>query len=168
MLSLENDVKTLYDLLEHEISAFDLLIEELTNEAECLKTGATDSLLKVVNRIEHHVETIRRHERSVQETIGRLLETLEKGGEPKTLSRLVSLLPSGQRTKIHSFQRSLIQLRERARQINEKNKLFIQEHLNFVHQLTSSLINPTPDSPSYPGAGRTSSFVPPYALSREV
>ena len=68
-----------------------------------------------------------------------------------------------------SYQQTLVQLQERVRQMNEKNKAFIREHLAFLGDLTSWLINPVTETPCYPKAVHPSPVVPPFfTFNREV
>ena len=168
MLSLEDEVKTVSQLMEQEITVYRLLIQELKKEAECLRTGAIDSLVKVVETIGHHTETLHQLQTLMEASIGRVFGIMEKGVEKKTLSHLVANLPPVHRAKMKSHQHALTQLQEWVSQMNEKNRVFIREHLTFLADLTSWLIHPVVETPCYPKTGHPSLAVPPYAFNREV
>jgi len=168
MAPLEDEVNALSELMEKEVSIYHLLIDELKRESECLRRGEIESLVKVVKTIEHHTEALHRLKTSIQSSIGRVLEVLEKDGQERTLSHLLSLLPPGQRGKVKLCLKTLLQLEEWVKKTNQKNKTFIEEHLIHLRHLTSFLIHPVPDPPCYPKTGRCSPAVAPYALDREV
>ena len=169
MASLEDEVRTLFQLMDQQIASYHLIIDELKEEAECLRTGAIDSLVKVVKRIEHYTETLRRLQTPIQVSIGRVFEVLERDAEDKTLSHLAANLPPVHRTKMKFYQHTLTQLQERVRPMNEKNKAFIREHLTFLGDLTSWLIHPVTETPCYPKTVHASPVVPlSYAFNREV
>ncbi len=169
MPSLEDEVNTLSQWMEQQISTYHLLIEELKKEADCLKTGAIDPLLKVVHAIELHTEVLRRHQMPVQASIERVFKALNEETKEKTLSSLLPHLPPVQRAKLKSYQNTLRQLQEWVGQMNEKNKAFIGEHLTFLADVMALLINPVAEIPCYPKTGHPGSRVPlPYAFNREV
>lgn len=169
MAPLEDEVNTLSQLMDQEIASYHLIIDELKEEAECLRTGATDSLVKVVERIEDHTETLRRLQTLIQASIGRTFEFLGKDVQERTLSHLAANLPPVYRTKIKSYQHRLTQLQEWVSKMNDGNKTFIREHLNFLADLTSWLIHPVIETPRYAKTGHPSPVVPlSYAFNREV
>ena len=169
MSSLENEIGTLSELMDQEVETYRLVADALNMEADCLRGGQIDSLLKVVKTIEGHATTLCRLQASAGDAIGRVLDVLEKDAGEKTLSRLMAHLPPVHRTKVKSYQHDLMQLRERVRQTNENNKAFAREHLAFLGDLTSWLINPVTETPCYPKAVHPSPVVAPsYAFNKEV
>jgi hypothetical protein len=169
MPSLEDEVRTLFEIMDLEVETYRLIADALNKEAECLRGGQIDSLLKVVKTIESYTTTLCRLQASMGDSMGRVFEVLEKDAGEKTLSRLMLHLPPVHRTKVKSYQHTLTQLQERVRQTNENNKAFIREHLAFLGDLTSWLINPVTETPCYPKAVHPSPVVAPsYALNKEV
>jgi hypothetical protein len=168
MVSLESELGSLSQLMEQEIAVYRQLVESMLTESECLKKGANDSLVEVIRTIEHHTASLRQLDGRIQSSLGVLFETLGQKDHEKTLSRLLTVLPPVHREKLKSDQKTLVHLQQWVRKTNEKNKTFIQENLKFLQHLISFLIHPVPDSPGYPGAGRSSLSVPSYALNREV
>jgi hypothetical protein len=169
MAPLEDEVNTLTQLMDQEIASYHLIIDELKEEAECLRTGAIDSLVKVVKRIEQYTETLRRLQKLIQASIGRIFEVLGKDLLERTLSHLAANLPPVHRMKMKFYQHTLTQLQDRVRPMNEKNKAFIREHLAFLGDLTSWLIHPVTETPCYPNRVHASPVVPlSYAFNREV
>ena len=169
MNPLEDELNTLYPLIDQEILAYDQLIEEMTRESEYLRQGSTESLMKTVKGIEHYVEKILGIESSVQKTIAKILNTLGRGEMGQTLTNILSLLPQHYRPKVEAYRKKLVRQKDWIRQINEGNKSFIQEYLGILKELTSSLIQPAIESPGYLRTGhqRALSCLP-YALNREV
>ncbi len=168
MPSLEDEVRTLFEIMDQEVKTYRLIADALNKEAECLREGQIDPLLSVVKTIESYTTTLCRLQTSMGVSIGRVFEVMEKDVGDKTLSRLMADLPPVHRTKMKFYQHTLTQLQERVRLMNEKNKAFIREHLAFLGDLTSWLIHPVTETPCYPKTGHPSLAVPPYAFNREV
>jgi iron-sulfur cluster repair protein YtfE (RIC family) len=134
-----------------------------------LKHGDVDSLLTVVKTIEVHTTALHRLQPPIEASLQRVFEVLGKDGEKRTLSRLVDHLPSEHRARMRSFQHTLAGLQERVRQVNERNKTYIREHVTFLSNLTSLMIRPVVENPCYPKTGQSGPAVSlPYTLSREV
>jgi len=164
----EDEVNSLCQQMEQEIDTYRLLIHDLEEEADCLKRGAIDTLIRVVVRIEQRTATLQQTGASVQTSVEKLLDKVTQEGD-RTFERLLTMLPPSYRGRLKSNQKTLVQLQEWVRQTNGKNKLFIQDHLTFLSDLVSSMIHPPTDPPCYQKPGRSSSSVhPSYALSREV
>ncbi|OGP63768.1 MAG: hypothetical protein A2170_10295 [Deltaproteobacteria bacterium RBG_13_53_10] len=166
---MEDEVRALSQLMDQEVERYRLIADELDKEADCLKKGQIDLLLGVIKKIEGHTEFVHRLQSPIETSIERIFEALGKDGEDKTLSRLAAHLPPVHRTKVKSYQQTLVLFQERVRQMNEKNRTFIQEHLAFLGDLTSWLINPVTETPCYPKAVHPSPVVTPsYAFNKEV
>jgi hypothetical protein len=165
---LDDELTDLYRLMDQQVSNYHLLIEELKKEGEYLRQGSIDSLMKVLKNIDSFTQAIARLHTSVQESVEKLLEGLGKDKVEKRVS-LLTCLPSRDRARMKSYRNELGQLQEWVRMINEKNKVFIQEHLAFLGDLTTRLFRPDVESPGYlPDGGPTSSPPLSYSLNREV
>ena len=164
----EDELNALCQRMEQEIDIYRLLIHDLEEEAESLKRGAIDTLIRVVVRIEQRTVTLQQIGASVQTSVEKLLDKVTQEGD-RTFTRLLTVLPPSYRGRLKSNRKRLAQLQEWVRQTNGKNKVFIQDHLTFLGDLISSMIHPPTESPCYPKPGRSSSSIQPsYALSREV
>jgi flagellar biosynthesis/type III secretory pathway chaperone len=169
MSSLENEIRTLSQLMDQEVEGYHLIIDALNKEAECLKKGEVDFLLKVVKTIEDDTTILHRLQPPIEASLQRVFDALGKDVEKRSLSRLVNDLPPEHRARMRSYQHTLADLQERVRQMNEKNKTFIREHVTFLSTLTSLMIRPLVENPCYPKTGRGCPAVSlPYTLNREV
>jgi hypothetical protein len=170
MNSLEVNLNLLCQLMEEEISAHHLLIEEMKKESECLRKGSTDSLTEVVKKIEQHRERILSLQDRIRESIHKILDFHGKGEETENkLTSLLMVLPPPYHEKVKSYQSTLRQLKGWVQKINDQNKLFIEEFLTYLRDVISWLMHPSLESPGYIQTGREKTTVPfPRALDREV
>jgi hypothetical protein len=169
MKALRDHLNLLYQLMDQEISNYSLLIQEMKKESECLRQGSTESLIHIVHSIERHTETIRDLREAIQETIGEVLRTEGRGQAEKTLSSLCVFLPSSDRKRIRLYQGTLTKFRTWASQVNDLNKVFVNDILSHLRDLITLLIQPGGESPGYIQNGKRGQAAPlPYSLNREV
>ncbi len=163
----KKEIEFIYRLLDQEVANYRKLVEEIKEEARCLRAGETEPLMRSVRAIEDRVKTIRMIEEEVQKKANAILHHIGKGEEDHPFSRLSSLLPSSHQSRLSSYQRTLSQLKAWVNQLNERNKAFIHDYMNVLSTLVSPLINQWNESSKYPGYKPfTGSF--PYALNQEV
>ncbi len=167
MKDWKRGVDLLYQLFEQEASDYHRLIKEMKIESKCLREGDTDSLMKSVRSIEERIKTIRIIEEEIQRTGETILNGLGKGEKDRTLSCLSSLLPPAHQSRLSSYQKTLLQLKAWARQINDQNTTFIREYMVFLSELISPLVGRWSESTGYPGH-KSPSASSSYALNREV
>ncbi len=169
MAFMEDEMARLFNLLDREITTYRLMGDELKKESECLREGAIDALLSVVKEIGRHTETLRQLQRAVEASIESVLPAQKSPIVEKSLSCLIDHVPSVHRRQIKSYQLTIGHLQGWIKQMNEKNKAFIREHLNFFATLTSSLVHPNTETVFYPKTRRPSrEMIPAYAFNREV
>jgi hypothetical protein len=162
-------LKALYDLLEEEIFQYHLLAEELKKESEHLRQGSTDSLAGSLHSLEIHTAAIRKVHGSIQETVEKALTFLSPGEKEKNLSRLLPVLPPEDAGRIKSYQKTLEREKIWMARINERNKNYIKESLNYWKDLISLLTEPLAESPVYVQNGKKSvSNCLPHSLNRKV
>jgi hypothetical protein len=162
-------LKDLYDLLEEEIFQYHLLVEELKKESEHLRRGSVDSLAESLHSLEIHAAAIRKVHESIQKTVGKALAFLSPGEEERNLSRLLAVLPPEDAGRIKSCQKALERMKIWMARINERNKNYIQESLNYWKDLVSLLTEPLAESPIYAQNGKKSvSGSLPCTLNRKV
>ena len=162
-------LKGLYDLLEEEIFHYHLLVEELKKESEHLRRGSVDSLTESLQSLEIHAAAIRKVHESIQKTVGKTLALLSPGEAERGLSRLLAVLPPEDGGPIKSYQNTLDRMKIRMARINERNKSYIKESMNYWKDLVSLLAEPLAESPVYVQNGKKS--VPaslPRTLNRKV
>ncbi len=162
-------LKDLYDLLEEEIFQYHLLVEELKKESEHLRRGAVDSLTESLQSLEIHVAAIRKVHESIQKTTGKALAFLSPGEEKRNLSHLLAVLPPEDAGRIQSYQKTLERMKIWMARINERNKGYIQESMNYWKDLVSLLAEPLAESMVYVQNGKKSvSPSLPCTLNRKV
>jgi hypothetical protein len=162
-------LKDLYDLLEEEIFQYHLLVEELKKESGHLRRGSTDSLTESLHSLEIHAAAIRKVHESIQKTVGKALAFLSPGEGERNLSRLLAVLPPEDAGRIKSYQKALEQMKIWMARVNERNKTYIQESLNYWKDLVSLLTEPLAESPVYAQNGKKSvSGSLPCTLNRKV
>jgi hypothetical protein len=123
----DDELNALCQGMEQEIDAYRRLAGDLKEEADSLRLGAIDALIKVVQRIEEHTASLQEIRASLQTTVEMLLDKMSKK-EDRSLEGLLAALPPSYRGKLRSHQKTLGQFREWVRQLNEKNKLYVQDH----------------------------------------
>lgn len=162
-------LKDLYDLLEEEIFQYHLLVEELKKESGHLRRGSVDSLTESLHSLEIHAAAIRKVHESIQKMVGKALAFLSPGEEERNLSRLLAVLPPEDAGRIKSYQKALERMKIWMARINERNKNYIQESLNYWKDLVSLLTEPLAESPVYVQNGKKSvSGSLPCTLNRKV
>jgi len=170
MSGMKADFNSLCQLMEEEISAHHLLIEEMKREWECLRKGSTDSLVESVKKIEERRKRILTLNDKIQESIREVLKVHGKSGEMGDgLTGLLTVLPPPYHEKVKSYQRNLGQLKGWVQKINDQNKSFIEECLTYLRDIISWVTHPALESPGYIQTGQEKTTVPlPRALDREV
>ncbi len=149
-------LRGLYDLLEEEIFHYHLLVEELKKESDHLRRGSVDSLTESLQSLEIHAAAIRKVHESIQKTVGKTLALLSPGEAERGLSRLLAVLPPEDAKPIQSYQNTLDRMKIRIARINERNKSYIQESMNYWKDLVSLLAEPLAESPVYVQNGKKS------------
>lgn len=167
MKDWKKEMDLLYHLLDQEVSNYHQLIKEIKIEAKCLRAGETDALIRSVKAIDDRIKTIRLIEEESQRAAEMILNGLGKGEKERTISCLSSLLPPEHQSRLSSYQKTLLQLKAWARQINDQNTAFIREYMGFLSELISPLVGRWNESTGYPGHKSQPAPLS-YALNREV
>ncbi len=160
----EQELGALYGLLDQQVEAYRLIIEELKKQAECLRQGDTERLLEVIRSMGQQADTAHRLRRAVET----LIEKNLAGGKDsdKSLNGFAARVSPADRNRVLWYGRTLEDLRARMSRLNERNKMFVREHLSFFSDLTRALI--APGAVSYPRTRRSTGPVPAFAFNREV
>lgn len=162
-------LKGLFDLMEEEIFQYHLLVEELKKESEHLRRGSADSLAESLHSLEIHAAAIRKVHESIQKTVEKVLGTLSPGEAERSLSRLLAVILPEDAARIKSYQKTLERMKTWMARINERNKSYIQESMNYWKDLVSLLAEPLAESPVYVQNGKKSiSNSLPCTLNRKV
>ncbi len=149
-------LRGLYDLLEEEIFHYHLLVEELKKESEHLRRCSVNSLTESLQSLEIHAAAIRKVHESIRKSVGKTLALLSPGEAERGLSRLLAVLPPEDAGPIKSYQNTLARMKIRIARINERNKSYIRESMNYWKDLVSLLAEPLPESSVYVQNGKKS------------
>ncbi len=164
----EEQLQSLYQMMEEEISAHRALLDEVKREADCLRKGSTETLMHVVHCIDEQRAFILRK----KQEIGRAVETLHlafgKDLAEKDLSALIPMLPVPAQQRVKGYEKNLARVKEWIRRNNDRNKAFIQEALSCWQNLFSILVQPLAEAPEYARNGQKKRVPEPYALNRKV
>jgi len=153
MIDSPDRLRRLWDLLDREIAAYQLLLEEMKKEWECLTKDEVSALPSLLQAKAVHIHQIKEVRESVDEIISKLLVD-SISPFPKTVLDLIPYLPVSQADRIKNYQRKRNGLGEQIVRINEKNKHFIQEVLSYLKGLFSLLTSPVLEGPVYVKDGR--------------
>jgi len=165
----EEHLDSLYQLLEDEIFHLHLLAGEVKKESEYLKKGSLESLMEPLYSLEVHTAALRKIQESIQKAIGRILELRQRPENEKTLSGLITALPSQESRKIRGYQSTLTKLKTWISRMNGQNQSFLKESLAYGQDLLSLLTGSFVESPLYVQNGQKKSSVPlPHSLNRKV
>ncbi len=167
MMDWRKEMDLLYHLLEQEVSNYHQLISEIKREAQCLREGETEPLMRSVRAIDERIQTIRIIEEQAQKIAEAVLQGLGKAERGRTLSYLSSFLPPAHQSRLSSYLKTLTQLKAWARQINDQNTSFIRDYMNFLSNLISPLTGRWNESMGYP-KHKPLTTPASYALSQEV
>lgn len=167
MKDWKKEMDLLYHLLDQEVSNYHQLIKEIKTEAKCLRAGETELLIRSVKAIDDRIKTIRLIEEEIQRTAQAILSGLGKGEKERTLSCLSALLPPAHQSRLSSYQKTVLQLKAWAKQVNDQNTSFIREYMSFLSELISPLTGRWNEPSGYPGL-QPRTVPPSYALNREV
>jgi flagellar biosynthesis/type III secretory pathway chaperone len=166
---MESQAEIVLRMMEEEIFHYEKLVEELKREADFLRQGSPEELVRSVKAVALQVETIQQIHQSARERIEEILKSagIEKKG--KNLLNLMAFLPPGDSQKLRKYQGTLDKLREWVMQINTRNKAFIQNSLGYWRDILS-LLNPStaPATVYVQNGQKRPSAQRPLALDRKV
>ena len=168
--SIKLELSVLYELFEEEIDQYNRLIQHLKEESKYLKEGLTEPLMRVIQSIEEHVHCIEDIENKISNKVSEILYALRGVGMEgkKDLSILFPFLSREDLVRIEQYQKELVQIRERVRRINERNKWFAEEYLALLSEMIALIINPPPETLYYGQKGIKRMESSSLAFHREV
>jgi len=153
MINSPDRLKRLWDLLDQEIAAYQVLLQDLKKEWECLKQDDTLTLPTLLQAKVAHIHRIEEIQESLQGILSDLQASFHSTS-PKRILDLLSRFSISQANRFRDYQKQVNQLRGQIFRINERNKCFIQEILNYLKGLFSLLISPALEDPVYLKDGR--------------
>lgn len=166
---MESQIQAVARLLEEEISHYEKLVAALKKEADYLRQGSPEDLLKSVKAVSEHTEAIFQIHQDVRKIVEKILNSAGDEKLEKPLRDLMLLLPPQEVQRLQRYQGTLDKLKNWVMQINSRNKAFIQESLAHWKDLFS-LLNPAQAaSPVYvPNGKKNPSRQLPVSLDRKV
>jgi len=157
MICDENQLDGLCSLLDEEISSYRIVWEDLKQEWEFLKINDTSSLISLLQVKGIHLSRIQELRKSVDQAFADLVIHWAEPNFPKTVADLAPHVPISQAKRITHYQNTISRLKQEIHQLNERNKRFIQENLDFIRGLFSLLTCPAQEETYYAKGGRKES-----------
>ena len=168
MINSPDRLKRLWDLLDQEIAAYQVLLQDVREEWESLKKDEPSTFPSLLQAKTTHINQIKEIRESVREILSELLGDSTSPSQ-KAILDLIPHLSISQAERFRSYQKKMNGLGEQIVRVSEKNKHFIQEVLNFFKGLFSLLTFPALDELVYVKDGRKiSPLLPPSWMSKEV
>jgi flagellar biosynthesis/type III secretory pathway chaperone len=169
MICDQNQLDGLCSLLEEEIISYRSVLDDLKQEWEFLKTNDTSSLISLLQIKGTHISRIQELRKSVDQAFAELVINWVGSNLPKTVFDLAPHVPIFQAKRITHYQSTVSRLQQKIQQLNEQNKRFIQENLDFIQGLFSLLTSPAKEEMYYVKEGKKESAPRPSSwVSRKV
>ena len=169
MVPNQNQLDGLCSLLEEEIASYRSVLEDLKQEWALLRINDTSSLIALLQIKGMHVARIQEIRKCVDHAFEELVFNWSGPNTPQAIFDLTPHVPIPQGKKLSQYQNTISRLKKEIHQLNEKNKRFIQENLDFIQGLFALLTRPAQEETFYVKGGRKGS--PPLApswVSRKV
>jgi len=157
MIPNQNQLDGLCSLLEEEIASYRSVLDDLKQEWALLKINDTSSLISLLQIKGIHISRIQELRKSVDQAFAELVIHWAEPNFPKTVFDLAPHVPVPQAKRLIHYQRILSRLKQKIHQLNEQNKRFIQENLDFIRGLFALLTRPAQGETIYAKGGRKES-----------
>lgn len=169
MICDEKQLDGLCSLLEEEITSYKSVLDDLKQEWEFLKRNDTSSLISLLQIKGIHISRIQELRKSVDQAFADLVIHWAEPNFPKTVAHLAPHVPISQAKRITHYQSTISRLKQEIHQLNERNKRFIQENLDFIRGLFALLTRPAQGETIYVKGGRKESApLASFWVSRKV
>jgi hypothetical protein len=156
-------------LLEEERIGYQRILEDLEKEWGYLKKNDTDSLISLFQAKQDHLLRIQEIRRGVEQTFAELIKEWGEPNRPQTVFDLIAYLPAEQGKAMASYKKFRTGIRWEIEKLNERNKRFVQESLDFIGGLVSLLTGTQSEEPHYAQKGvKRPMPLPPSWVSRKV
>ena len=156
-------------LMEKEIEAYQNILGDLQQEWELIKRNDTLALISLLKTKEQHILTVQRIRGEVDQSFQEVLHNWSEPNFPQSILDLASRLPALQAGRISQYHQILARLKQEICRVNDQNKRFIQESLNFIRGLIQVLTCPAQEETFYAqGWRKESSPLPSSWVSRKV
>ena len=157
MICDQNQLDSLCSLMEEEITSYRSVLEDLKQEWEFLKTNDTSSLISLLQMKGVHISRIQELRKSVDQVFAELVTHWVESNHPKTVFDLAPHVPIPQAKRLLHYKSAISKLKQEIHQLNEQNKRFIKENLDFIQGLFSLLTGPAKEETYYLKGGRKES-----------
>ena len=154
--------KGLEELMDEEIRQYNLLIEEIKEEAKYLRQDAVESLLKAIAKIDKLREILLKINEEMREKL-----KMAANSSALTEDTLARALPRQFYQKWQRHKKEVSKLKERVQQLNQQNKAFIEEILGYWKEIMG-LITTSGNNLSYTMAKESNQKVSPFFLNQRV
>ena len=169
MICDQNQLDSLCSLMEEEIISYRSVLDDLKQEWEFLKRNDTSSLISLLQIKGIHISRIQELRKSVDQAFAELVVHWVEPNSPKTVFDLAPHVPIPQAKRISHYRSTISRLKQKIHQLNEQNKRFIQENLDFIQGLFSLLTCPAKEETYYAKGGKKESTPPASSwISRKV
>ena len=163
MIPDQRQLDGLCSLLEEEIASYRSVLEDLEQEWEFLKINDTSSLISLLQIKALHIAKIQELRQNVDQAFEKLIIDWAEPKLPQTVFDLTPHVPVPQAKRLTHYKNTISRLQREIHRLNEQNKCFIQENLDFIRGLFALLTCPSPEETFYVKGGRRES--PPLASS---
>ena len=163
MIHDQNQLNGLCSLLEEEIASYRSVLEDLKQEWEFLKINDTSSLISLLQSKEIHIARIQEVRKGVDHAFGELVSHWAEANTPQTIFDLTPHVPIPQAKRLTHYKNTISRLKHQIHHLNEQNKRFIQENLDYIRGLFALLTRPAQEETFYVKGGRKE--YPPLASS---
>jgi flagellar biosynthesis/type III secretory pathway chaperone len=163
MIPNQNQLDGLCSLLEEEIASYRSVLEDLKQEWALLRINDTTSLISLLQIKALHITKIQDLRQDVDRASEKLIIDWAGPKPPQTVFDLTPHVPIPQAQRLTHYKNTISRLQREIHQLNEQNKRFIQENLDFIHGLFALLTRPAQEETFYVKGGRKES--PPLASS---
>jgi len=169
MIPDQRQLDGLCSLLEKEIASYRSVLEDLKQEWGFLKTNDTSSLIALLQVKVLHITRIQELRQAVDQAFEKLIIDWAEPKPPQTVFDLTPHVPVPQAKKLTHYKNTISRLQRGIHQLNEQNKRFIQENLDFIRGLFALLTGPSQEETFYVKGGRRESpSLAPSWVSRKV
>lgn len=147
-------LRKLIDALRHELEQYGEMLARLDLQQELIMRRVADDLLQVVSDIQEHglvVQSARRHRESCRAEIALALAL----GEAASFQEIIPRLPRDYRPLVGALVQENNELLVRVQQRSRQNHLLLSRTVDLMQRFINSLF-PTPSTPVYNGAGKSS------------
>jgi len=157
MIPNQNQLDGLCSLLEEEIASYRSVLEDLKQEWELLRINDTSSLISLLPIKALHITKIQELRQDVDQAFEKLIIDWAEPKPPQTVFDLTPHVPIPQAKRLTHHKNTISRLQQKIHQLNEQNKRFIQENLDFIRGLFALLTRPAQGETIYVKGGRKES-----------